>query len=254
MSRLLAERAFHQTQARQRWVTLAQEPQRLHVDADAYLNHESWIPFAFDLLGEVAGLRVLDYGCGHGIAGVLLARRGAEVVAFDLAGGYVAEARTRAAQQAGAEPLRWYGVEAAAERLPFADASFDRVWAHAVLHHVDLPQAAPELRRVLRPGGYVVAAEPWGGNPLLNLARQRCPYPHKDRSADEQPLRPADLRLLRRYFTQVTVYPQQLFGMVRRCWPGVPGRHWLDRLDNVLLRCLPGLGRWARYLVLQLAP
>jgi SAM-dependent methyltransferase len=254
MSRLLAERAFHQAQARQRWQTLAQEPQRLAVDADAYLNHESWIRFAFGLMGEVAGLRVLDYGCGHGIAGVLFAQRGAEVVAFDLAGGYVAEARTRASGLAGSPPLRWYGVEAAAERLPFADASFDRVWAHAVLHHVDLPLAAPELRRVLRPGGYVVAAEPWGGNPLLNIARQRCSYPHKDRSADEQPLRSADLRLLRRYFTHVAVYPQQLFGMVRRCWPGVPGKKWLDRLDTALLRRLPFLGMWARYLVLRLAP
>lgn len=254
MNRLLAERAFHQAQARQRWVTLAREPQRLQVDADTYLNHESWIRFAFDLLGDVAGLRVLDYGCGHGIGGVLLAQRGAEVVAFDLAGGYVAEAQTRAAQQSEVATLRWYGVEAAAERLPFADASFDRVWAHAVLHHVDLTLAVPELCRVLRPGGYVVAAEPWGGNPLLNLARKKCSYPHKDRSADEQPLRPADLRLLRSYFTQVQLYPQQLFGMMRRFWPGVPGQQWLDRLDNFLLRRLPGLGMWARYLVLRLAP
>ncbi|MQA76005.1 MAG: methyltransferase domain-containing protein [Solirubrobacterales bacterium] len=45
-------------------------------------------------------------------------------------------------------------ARAEAERLPFADASFDLVFGHAVLHHIpDLPLALSELRRVLRPGG-----------------------------------------------------------------------------------------------------
>ena len=45
--------------------------------------------------------------------------------------------------------------EAAA--LPFADASFDLVLGHAVLHHLpDLDSAFAEFRRVLRPGGALV--------------------------------------------------------------------------------------------------
>src|SRR4051812_18747292 len=49
-----------------------------------------------------------------------------------------------------------------AEELPFADASFDVVLGHAVLHHLpDLDRAFAELRRVLRPGGTVLfAGEP----------------------------------------------------------------------------------------------
>jgi len=39
---------------------------------------------------------VLDYGCGHGMAAVVLARRGARVTAFDLSARYVAEAAARA--------------------------------------------------------------------------------------------------------------------------------------------------------------
>ena len=48
-------------------------------------------------------------------------------------------------------------VETDAERLPFADESFDLVFGHAVLHHIpDLSAATAEFLRVLRPGGMVV--------------------------------------------------------------------------------------------------
>src|SRR5580658_4633952 len=49
-----------------------------------------------------------------------------------------------------------------AERLPFADESFDLVLGHAVLHHIpDLPKAWSEFARVLKPGGTVLfAGEP----------------------------------------------------------------------------------------------
>jgi ubiquinone/menaquinone biosynthesis C-methylase UbiE len=47
-------------------------------------------------------------------------------------------------------------VVTGAERLPFADASFDLVFGHAVLHHIPDPAAAfAEFRRVLRPGGVI---------------------------------------------------------------------------------------------------
>ena len=53
-------------------------------------------------------------------------------------------------------------VETDAEALPFADASFDLVLGHAILHHIpDLAKAFAEFMRVLRPGGTVVfAGEP----------------------------------------------------------------------------------------------
>jgi SAM-dependent methyltransferase len=53
-------------------------------------------------------------------------------------------------------------AETGAEQLPFADASFDLVLGHAILHHIpDLAKAFAEFHRVLRPGGTVVfAGEP----------------------------------------------------------------------------------------------
>src|SRR5205807_7968801 len=88
--------AFHDKQAEQRSATFSRQPDRLCFPDSAYLAHESWIEPAFRQLGDVRGLRVLDFGCGHGMGAVVLARRGACVTAFDLSLGYLDEARRRA--------------------------------------------------------------------------------------------------------------------------------------------------------------
>src|SRR5439155_9011777 len=65
MDRLVSEQAFHDRQATLRSATFELHPDRLHVDDDAYLDHESWIRPAFAALGDVRGMRVLDLRCGH---------------------------------------------------------------------------------------------------------------------------------------------------------------------------------------------
>ncbi len=249
-SRLEAEQHFHDEQAEARRAYFAAKPDEQRVDDEWYLDHETWVRPAFSLLGDVSGLRVLDYGCGHGMAGVVLARRGASVTAFDLSPAYVEEARARADANGVAD--RMVCVQAPAEQLPFPDASFDRVWGSAILHHLDLPRAARELARVLRPNGHGVFCEPWGGNPLLEWARRRLPYRGKHRSPDETPLRERELAELRGHFREVQVFPFQLCGMVRRVWPRAPFLSLLDRCDSGLFRHWPGARRFCRFVVLSL--
>src|SRR5439155_18109726 len=143
-----------------------------------------------DKLGPFPGRQILDFGCGHGMAAVVMARRGARVTAFDLSQGYLGELDRRARANEVLLDL----VRADGERLPFADASFDGVWGNAVLHHLDLNRAGRELFRVLRPGGVAVFCEPWGENPLLSWARSSLLYPGKQRTSDEQPLRQRELQ------------------------------------------------------------
>ena len=247
MTRLVAEQVFHDRQAAERAEAFRVGRADLRFADDAFLDHETWVRPAFARLGDLRGKRALDYGCGHGMAAVVLARAGADVTAFDLSPGYVAEARER---------LRANGVSgtvvaADGEHLPFPDRSFDAVWGNAILHHLDLAKAGRELARVMKPGGVAVFCEPWGGNPLLSLARRWLPYPGKDRTPDELPLTARDLEPLRGCFPVVEWEGFQLLIMVRRAWKG-KGVRFLDGADARLLRFAPGLKNWCRYVVVTL--
>jgi len=248
--RLRSEQHFHDRQARSRAVTFRRRHNALCFTDSDYLDHETWLRPAMARLGDLTGRCALDYGCGHGMAAVVLARRGAAVTACDLSPGYLAEARARAR----ANDVTVNCVAADGERLPFSDRAFDAVWGHAILHHLDVPTAARELRRVLRPGGVAVVCEPWGGNPLLRTARRWLPYPGKARTPDEEPLRPAHLRQLRDVFGHVEVEGHQLLAMVRRVWSGPRLTAALRRGDEQLLRAVPGLWQFCRYVVVTLRP
>jgi SAM-dependent methyltransferase len=244
--RLSSERDFHDRQAQARAVAL--RPHDLLFTDESYLDHACWIRPAFERLGEVRGQRVLDLGCGHGMASVVLARRGADVTACDLSRGYLHEARARAG--VNGVVIRW--VQANCERLPFADEAFDRVWGSAILHHLDLASFGPELSRVLRPGGRAVFCEPWGENRWLRWARNHLPYPGKERTADEEPLGNWHLALLRSYFPRLEVSGHQLLAMASRVLGAGRVTRGLHGCDSLLLRRWPHLQRYCRYVVLTL--
>jgi ubiquinone/menaquinone biosynthesis C-methylase UbiE len=93
---------------------------------------------------------VLEVGCGLGTDGVHFARAGARYTGIDLTEASIELVRKRFALESLAGDLR----VADAEGLPFADASFDLVYSHGVLHHTpDTRRAIDEAHRVLRPGG-----------------------------------------------------------------------------------------------------
>jgi SAM-dependent methyltransferase len=127
------------------------------VDAAArYHASEEWRAVSGILCGRHG--RALDIGAGRGIASYALARDGFEVTASEPDPSAIvgSAAIRKLAQNTG---LAINVVEDVSERLPFTDASFDVVFARAVLHHMtNIEEACREIYRVLKPGGIAIAA------------------------------------------------------------------------------------------------
>jgi SAM-dependent methyltransferase len=128
--------------------------------ADAPQDPEPW---AWErrralLLGEArAGERVLDLGCGAGRFVAALAAAGAEPVGVEIA----EAALERARRNAPGADLRLLEPDGS---LPLEHASVDLVWCSEVLEHVpDTAHVLLEARRVLRPGGRLLATVPFHG-------------------------------------------------------------------------------------------
>lgn len=106
---------------------------------------------------EVQGMAVLDAGCGTGIFSAIFARNGAgRVVGIDISPGSLETARGLK------EKFNLANVSFERQdmlQLPFADGTFDIVWAWGTVHHTTDPlRAISELARVLRPGGSIFLA------------------------------------------------------------------------------------------------
>lgn len=119
-------------------------------DLDAYhfekLHH---LPRLVDFEGQ-RGRRVLDVGCGTGVDLVRFARAGAVSFGVDVAASAIALAKSNFSQQ----QLSAHLAIADGEALPFADGSFDYVFAHGVVQYTaNDRQLVAECRRVLEPGG-----------------------------------------------------------------------------------------------------
>jgi malonyl-CoA O-methyltransferase len=106
------------------------------------------------VLGPVAGLRILDVGCGTGRHSLRLAQAGAEVTGVDFSAGMLDQAR----RKPGADHVRFVHHDILS--LPFDDGEFDRVLCALALEHVrDLRAAFGEMRRVVRPAGRIIVSE-----------------------------------------------------------------------------------------------
>jgi SAM-dependent methyltransferase len=155
------------------------------------------------VLGEVAGRDVLELGCGAAQGSIDLARAGARPVGLDLSEGQLAHAR-RLLAQADVQVLL---VQASAEAVPLADASFDIVFCdHGAMNFADPYRTVPEVARLLRPGGLFAFCHL---SPIVDL----CWPDDADRASDQ---------LVRDYF----------------------GMHRIDAVDEVVFQ-LP-YGEWIR--------
>lgn len=210
--------------------------------------------YAFSLIDQPRSKTILDLGCGDGANAVRLAHTGARVVAIDLSGGMVHATRARAVAAGLSD--RVTSQQMNVEQLAFADAAFDYVFGHSVLHHTDLRISRSEVLRVLKPGGRAVFLEPLDHNPLLNLFRRLTPW---RRTPTEKPLSMAELRFFAEPFAGSTHAEFYLLALVAFVFVPLGNRalfqtalRALCAADRALFRLVPALRRYAWVTVLEL--
>jgi SAM-dependent methyltransferase len=108
-----------------------------------------------NLLGDVAGKLVLEYGCGGAQFSTALAERGANAVGLDISASQLKHAREHVARHRQSVAL----VQASAHLTPFRDETFDVVFSdYGATTFVDPYLTVPEAARLLKPGGIFVFA------------------------------------------------------------------------------------------------
>jgi len=206
------------------------------------------------LLAERAsGLSVLDYGCGTGDWGLMLAGEGARVASLDLSEAAIQVVLRRAAASGVSDRVRGFARDAS-DLSCFGDAEFDLVYGSAAVHHtLKYPNALRELMRVLRPGGKLVLAETFGNNKLLNAARRwRWKWSGQpDEAGEEIILDDSHIELLRGEMRSVEIIPVNLLAMGKRLFRGRfqnPAVRvmtaMLEGVDSALLAIAPPLRRY----------
>jgi SAM-dependent methyltransferase len=207
-------------------------------------------------LYDPRGKRILLYGCGPANEAGRLVEAGAKSVSgIDISDTEISDA-WRQAHERGYADVVYFRVGDAHD-TGFADGAFDLIIGSAILHHLDVPRALSELRRILASGGRAVFLEPLAQNPLLRLGRWLTPAARTD---DEHPFTTDDWAHCAAAFpgfwhreVELTSIPLMPLNVVLPPRWQRPVARRVRTIDDWLLSRFPSLRRYARttFLVLE---
>jgi SAM-dependent methyltransferase len=207
----------------------------------------------WEMMGDISGKMVVDYGCGTGWVTKKLLQKGAKVFAFDIS--QKAVKITKEVAESINLDANIQVEQMPAEKLNYEDNRFDIVLGVAILHHLDLDVATKEIKRVLKKGGKAYFLEPLRHNPLINMFRKLTP---NMRSEDELPLHFRDFEIFKREFSKFEHQEYYLFSIFSFVWHFLIrseklfkiSQNIFMRVDKVVLRIFPFLKRYCWYSIL----
>ena len=190
---------------------------------------------------HVEGAVVLDYACGNGVFGLRAADAGARfVIGIDISQQSIQNARELAASKGISDTTFFVQGDCEETRLP--SESIDVVLCGGVLHHLDLSYALPELRRIMKPGAVLLAAEPLNYNPAIKLYRRLTPHLRTTFEA-EHILTHNDLKFISRFLDIQDVRYFHLFSVLTAPLLGTRffdgALRLANLLDGVILKVKP---------------
>lgn len=199
--------------------------------------------------GKVA----LDYCCGLGKQTKRLAELGATAYGIDISADEVATAE-KTSIDAGLGDATHFAVMDA-ENMTFEEDKFDLIVCTGVLHHLDLKHAYPELSRVLKPGGEIIAVEALGYNPFIQLYRRLTPHLRTAWETDHI-LTKSQVNEALTFFEEAKITYFHLFTLLaipfQRFFFFKPMLGFLETIDKVFLK-IPGINLMAWQMIFVLS-
>jgi SAM-dependent methyltransferase len=225
MGRVDSEKEFHNSR-------FAEEGNREGASR-YYLALENWYRHYTDKVLGANASHVLEIGSGVESISMQIPSASFELQSID-----IAEEAVRFMQSHTRLKAACFSVQDA-HHMSFPDSSFDLAIGRGILHHLDLPLACEEIKRVLKPDGAIIFGEPLAGNPVINCYRRKTP---QLRTKDERPLSSKDLALLKKHFgaMDVSYYGFLTLGLAVL---GLRSPRVIHALDYFLLNKM-GLGRF----------
>ncbi|MEW6365148.1 MAG: methyltransferase domain-containing protein [Acidobacteriota bacterium] len=211
--------------------------QELHGNSRYYRTVRKSNAFVDDWIARNSPGRVLlDYACGNAHNALKAARAGAELsIGLDLSDVSIHNARELARSQ-GLEQGTFF-LQGDCESTGLPDGCIDVCICSGMLHHLDLSYALPELRRILSPGGVVLAVEALAYNPFIRLYRALTPEMRTEWER-KHILSMKDVAFARRFFEVNDIRHWHLFSIAGAFFPSAMGL--LDAVDAAILR-VPGI-------------
>ncbi len=225
-----------------------QVPQKTNEQARAnfkwYSTNQLSARYRNDWLARHApGKIVLDYACGDGGETLRAARMGASLaVGIDVSNVSIQNAAQAAANEGLSE--RCVFIEGDCEDTGLPENAVDVILCCGMLHHLDLTRAYPEMHRILKPGGCVLAQEALNYNPLIKLYRKLTPQ-LRTQWEKEHILSLKDVRAAKNYFNVGEIRYWHLASMFGAFARGTPSLFQtvspvLNSVDKFLL-AIPGI-------------
>jgi SAM-dependent methyltransferase len=195
------------------------------------------------LAKHAPGKIVLDYACGDGGETLRAARMGASLaVGIDVSNVSIQNAAQAAAGEGLSELCVF--IEGDCEDTGLPENSIDVILCCGMLHHLDLRRAYPEMHRILKPGGCVLAQEALDYNPFIKLYRMLTPQMRTEWEK-EHILSLNDVRAAKNYFHVGEIRYWHLTSMFGALARGVPSvfqtvSRVFNTVDKFLL-AIPGI-------------
>lgn len=205
----------------------------------------------YDLIKErqVKGKLVLDCGCGAGEHSIRLAEMGARVYAVDISKTAIEIAKQRAKKLGYSDKITF--SVSSLENLPFDNEIFHFTFGIDILHHVDIKQTIPEIKRTLRTSGIAFFKE-WKKFPIFERIRNSSlglwlvskHYDNIDNldqhaTSTERKLDKSDLLFINDTFTKCTFFYYYILSRFERFLPIPNITEKLMKIDYYFIRSIP---------------